>query len=99
MSNQEWSRLNDFQLHKGCLIFETPYYIRGLFKKFPDFFRMSTFIDSTHMKLYSTSKLSPPAAMHLLYRSNNFWKAPSKSSCVSVSMTFVTASFIFSIVS
>ena len=25
--------------------------------------------------------------MHLLYRSNNFWKAPSKSSCVSVSMT------------
>ena len=37
--------------------------------------------------------------MHLLYRSNNLWKAPSKSSCVSVSMTFVTASFISSIVS
>ena len=37
--------------------------------------------------------------MHLLYCSNNFWKAPSKSSCVSVSMTFVTASFISSIVS
>ena len=32
--------------------------------------------------------------MHLLYRSNNFWNAPWKSSCVSVSMTFVTASFI-----
>ena len=32
--------------------------------------------------------------MHLLHRSNNFWKAPSKSSCVSVSMTFITASFI-----
>ena len=30
--------------------------------------------------------------MHLLYRSNNFWKAPWKSSCVSVSMTFITAS-------
>ena len=39
------------------------------------------------------------AAMHLLYRSNNFWNAPWKSSCVSVSITFVTASFISSIVS
>ncbi len=37
--------------------------------------------------------------MHLFYRLNNFWKAPRKSSCVSVSMTFVTASFISSIVS
>ena len=36
--------------------------------------------------------------MHLLYRSNNFWKAPCKSSCVRLSMTFVTASFIYSIV-
>ena len=35
--------------------------------------------------------------MHLLYRSNSFWKAPWKSSCVSVSMTFITASFISSI--
>ena len=35
----------------------------------------------------------------LLYRSNNFWKAPWKSYCVSVLMTFVTASFISSIVS
>ena len=60
---------------------------------------MGTSINSTHMKLYSPSKLSPPAAMHLLYRSNNFWKAPWKSSCVSVSMTFVTASFLSSIVS
>ena len=31
--------------------------------------------------------------MHLFYCSNNFWKAPWKSSCVSMSMTFVTASF------
>ena len=30
--------------------------------------------------------------MHLLYRSHNFWKVPWKSSCVSVSMAFVTAS-------
>ena len=30
--------------------------------------------------------------MHLLYRFNNIWKAPWKSSCVSVSMAFVTAS-------
>ena len=37
--------------------------------------------------------------MRLLYHSNNFWKATSKSSCVSVSMTFVTVSFISSIVS
>ena len=32
--------------------------------------------------------------MHLLYHSNNFWKAPWRSSCVSMSMTFVTASFM-----
>ena len=25
--------------------------VRGLLNKFPDFFRMGTFIDSTHMKL------------------------------------------------
>ena len=37
--------------------------------------------------------------MHLLYRSNNFWKAPWKSFCVSVSMTFITASFKSSMVS
>ena len=66
---------------------------------FPDFFRMGTFFDSTHMKLKSPSKQFPPAEMHLLYRSNNFWKAPWKSSCVSLSMTFVTDSFISSIVS
>ena len=26
-------------------------YVRGAYNKFPDFFRMDTFIDSTHMKL------------------------------------------------
>ena len=26
-------------------------YIRGSLNKFPDFFRMGTFIDSTHLKL------------------------------------------------
>ena len=31
-------------------------YIRGSLNKFPDFFRMGTFINSTHMKLYSPSK-------------------------------------------
>ena len=30
--------------------------VRGLLNKFPDYFRMSTFIDSTNMKLYSPSK-------------------------------------------
>ena len=34
-----------------------------------------------------------------LYHSNIIWKAPSKSSCVSVTMTFVTVSFISSTVS
>ena len=28
-------------------------HIRGSLNKFPDFFRMGTLIDSTHMKLYS----------------------------------------------
>ena len=37
-------------------------------------------------------------SMYLLYRSNNIFKAPWKSSFVSESMTFVTASFISSIV-
>ena len=31
-------------------------YIRGAYDKFPDFFRMGTFIDSTHMKLYFAFK-------------------------------------------
>ena len=31
-------------------------YIRGAYDKFSDFFRMGTFIDSTHMNLESTSK-------------------------------------------
>ena len=31
-------------------------YIRGTYDKFPDFFRMGTFIDSTHMKLKSPPK-------------------------------------------
>ena len=53
----------------------------------------------TRSTKYFSRLFSPPAAMHLLYRSNNFSKASWKSSCVSVSMTFVTASFISSIVS
>ena len=31
-------------------------YIRGSLNKLPDFFRMCTFIDSTHMKLLSSLK-------------------------------------------
>ena len=30
--------------------------VRGAYDKFPDFFRMGTFIDSSHMKLESPSK-------------------------------------------
>ena len=37
--------------------------IRGSLIKFSDFFRMDTFIDSTHMNLLSPSKYSPPAAL------------------------------------
>ena len=73
--------------------------IRGSLNKFLDFFLMGNFIDSIHIKLYYPSKSSPPAAMHLLYRSYNLWKVLWKSSSVSVSMTFVTVSFISSIVS
>ena len=69
-----------------CLSLSLYIYIQGSLNRFPDVFRMGTFIDSTHMKLLFPSKSSPPAAMHLLYRSNNFWKAPWKSSCVSVSI-------------
>ena len=47
---------------------------------------------------YMISNL-PRLQMYLLYRSNNFWKAPSKFFCVSMLMTFVTDSFISSIVS
>ena len=32
------------------------YQILGSLNKFPDFFRMGTFIDSTHVKLYFPSK-------------------------------------------
>ena len=31
-------------------------YIRGAYDKFPDFSRIGTFIDSTHMKLKPSSK-------------------------------------------
>ena len=33
--------------NKHCLFIP----VRGAYDKFPDFFRMGTFIDSTHMKL------------------------------------------------
>ena len=81
-----------------CIYIYIYIYIRGSLNKFPDFFRMGTFIDSTHRKFLLPSKKSPPAAMHL-YHSHNFCKTPWKSSCVSVSVTFVTASFISPIVS
>ena len=35
---------------------DTYIYIQGSLNKFPNFFRMGTFIDSTHMKLYSPTK-------------------------------------------
>ena len=38
-----------------------PIYLRSAYDKFPDFFRMGTFIDRTHMKLSSPLKKYPPA--------------------------------------
>ena len=38
-------------LSLGSLVFSGKLYIRGAYDKFPDFFCMGTFIDSTHMKL------------------------------------------------
>ena len=34
-----------------CMYIYIYIYLRGACNKFPDFFRMGTFIDSTHMKL------------------------------------------------
>ena len=42
--------------HLDCPSSKTLGTIRGAYDKFPDFFRMGTFIDSTHMKLSSPSK-------------------------------------------
>ena len=66
--------------------------LRGPLNKFPDFFVWA-------LLLIVHTWNSSPAAINLLYRSNNFWNTPWKSSCVSVSMTFVTVSLITSIVS
>ena len=40
--------LSYFLIKKGLSTVEI---LRGAYDKFPDFFRMDTFIDSTHMKL------------------------------------------------
>ena len=56
------------------------------------------FLLRVHTWNSSLLRSNDPAAMHLLYRSNNFSKASWKSS-LKVSMTFVTTSFISSIIS
>ena len=57
------------------------------------------FVRAILLKVHTWNSCPLPAAMYLLYRSSNFWKAPWKSSSVSVLITFVTASLISSIVS
>ena len=48
---------SNFCVFRGDQIFmHQSVYIQGSLNKFPDFFRMGTFIDSTHMKLKSPSK-------------------------------------------
>ena len=37
--------------NKNCLQIRWSKHLRGAYDKFPDFFHMGTFIDSTHMKL------------------------------------------------
>ena len=73
--------------------------LRGSLNKFPDFFVWA-------LLLIVHPWNSSPLRSNLLrlqctclYRSNNFCRAQWESSCVSVSMTFVTAYFISSIVS
>ena len=49
---KESSVLVLIELSKCKKHFQRPFVIvRGAYDKFPDFFRMGTFIDSTHMKL------------------------------------------------
>ena len=38
-------------LHSNKMHLHVYTHVRGAYDKFPDFFRMGTFIDSTHMKL------------------------------------------------
>ena len=94
------SNLRELFYANTILFRKTEVELRGSLNKFPDFFRMGTFIDNTHMKpLVPSEVISSGCNALVCNRSNNFWKAPWKSSCVSVSMTFVTASFVSSIVS
>ena len=55
MKCREWQLLlGDWDLIGSSIkngIYSTTNEIRGAYNKFPDFFRMGTFIDSTHMKL------------------------------------------------
>ena len=71
--------------------------IRGSLNKFPDFFVLA-------LLLIVHTRNSSPLRTNLLrlkypFCTVSFWKAPWKYSCVSMSITFVTASFISSIVS
>ena len=87
-------------MHVNQCSFQMTYgVVRESLNKFPDVILTGTFIDSIHMKFKSPWKKSPLVAMHLLYRSDNFWMAPWKASCVNLSMTLVTVSFISTIVS
>ena len=46
----EYDKSNTKQIYLWMTIY-IYIYTRGAYDKFPDFFRMGTFIDSTHMKL------------------------------------------------
>ena len=52
MSSGSFKNVSTKFVYKSYILYIYIYiYIRGSLDKFPDFFRMGTFIDSTHMKL------------------------------------------------
>ena len=53
---QEWHEIKKLYIKSVCemslvKVEKSLVYVRGAYDKFPDFFRMGTFIDSTHIKL------------------------------------------------
>ena len=55
-TNCDCLSFTDFQIDLAQNVFLLFLFVQGAYNKFPDFFRMGTFIDSTHMKLQPPSK-------------------------------------------
>ena len=50
-NQRSWPNIKERKKKTGGTLHSKKLYIRGSLNKFPDFFRIGTFIDSTHMKL------------------------------------------------